>query len=143
MCEFDRRYPGVMPLDRADIGPFARSCEEIARRTGTRPFYNRFHRSVLFVYGEEPHGGPLSLHVNDGRELPSHKIDDAVAYIQLGKVSRATKERWAQEADREEKYQAEQERQARVEDRRPDALSLARHLDAKRRGVSKVTVTTS
>lgn len=137
---YDNRYIGIEPLDRCAIGPIRKGCAEIARRTGTRPFYNRFSRKVIFVYGDEPAGGPLSLPVLDGRAMEPHAIDLAVEWVQMGKVDRREKDRIAARNERHEADEKESAKAKFQDDRRPDAVSYAQRLDRRRRGTQSTTV---
>lgn len=138
---YDRRYPMMDPFCHVRYAGRDRTAAmEIARRTGTTPFLNVDSQAVLFVYGIEPHGGPLMLSRSDLQRYGSHDIDRAVEYIQLGRMTRREKDRIGQKNEAERKYEAEQEKQKFLAERRPDAKSYARYLDEKRRGTTKKTV---
>lgn len=144
---YDNRYPHLEPVERSPLGMgivdasrARKAVAEICRRTGTRGFYNAITHAVLFVYGDEPHGGPMALPLTD-KPITRADIDSAVEYMQLGKVELRRKQAWAEKQEAEEKYQHEQRTQKHLDDVRPDAKSYAAYLDERRRGVRKTTVT--
>ena len=141
---YDRRFPNLEPVERAsmcmgvvDAARVRRAVKEISNRTGTRGFYNIRNHTVLFVYGDEPHGGPMALPLTD-RPITQAEIDSAVEYIQLGKVGRAQKDRWASRQAEREKWDHQDGINRHLAERRPDAISYAAHLDQKRRGVQRL-----
>ena len=115
----------------------------MCRRTGTRCFYNIANGRLFFVYGDEPHGGPLSLEYRrkDGcRRYEAHEIDDAVWYINHGKMERKEKERIAANQAAAEASEREQKQGRFLEGRRKDTEDYAGFLDRKRRGTATLAV---
>jgi hypothetical protein len=146
---FDNRYPHMLPVDRPLPGldamerhavrAFSRAVET---RTGTSGYYNRKTGQVLFVYGDEPHGGPAAYQVRHlGRpiRLPdTGEIDSLVLYIQQGKMARREKDRIAERNKRHEDGKRDEAQQKFLAERRPSATDYADFLDKKRRGTTKL-----
>lgn len=115
--------------------------EAVARRTGTNCYFNILTGRLLWVYGEEPHGGPLSVEFRrpEGcRRYADHEIDDMVLYIGMGKIGRRAKDRIAEKQKIAEAGQQEQEHGRFLEGNRKNAEDYAAHLSRKRRGVATV-----
>jgi hypothetical protein len=140
---YDRRYPGIEPIDRHMPGlshyeekQARRAGEEVSRRTGTRCFYVAHSRKLLFVYGDEPAGGPLQV---DAKGYTASEIDDMVRYINLGKMSRSQKDRILarNEANEKQEQRLQHERWRGAMEK--ETVKHAEFLDRKRRGVETVT----
>lgn len=119
-------------------------ASQIGRRTGLRCSYNAFDKTMFFHYTPEPDSGPLSLPVFDGnvsKTYSSTDIDDAVRYVNYGKMSRSQKDRIASQQKQMEQWEQQDKRNRFLAERRPDAEDFARFLDQKRRGVGKVIST--
>lgn len=144
---YDRRYPMMFPLDGREIprlpshmrANVLKAGNEIARRTGARAFYNAAQGSILFVYGDEPHGGPMALPITDIL-ISQSDIDSAVEYIGMGKMARREKDRIAEKNRVADEHRHAKRTEKHLAERRPDAMSYARFLDEKRRGVQKLSV---
>lgn len=134
-----RHLPGLDSFGRRDCLRMVRS---ISARTGLKGFYDGRNGTVLFVYGDEPHGGPLRLPFRrEGGEYHrhlDHEIDEAVSWVNLGKADRRDKNRWADRQEREEESENDRLREQFKAERRPDAARHAKYLDRARRGVQKV-----
>lgn len=146
---YDYRYPHMHRLNDApgvpsDYRKHMKSvADRICRRTGLRCSYNAFDRTMFFHYTPEPDSGPMRLPVfrpEDGstRRYSDLEVDEAVRYVNYGKMSRAMKDKIGQQRRQFEQWEAQEKRDKFLAERRPDAEDLARHLDQKRRGVGKV-----
>lgn len=136
---YDRRFPFVVPLDSSSLpGDVKRCAREVCRRTGTGAFHNARFNTVFFTYNGDATGGPAQCLVRDCRT--SADADDLVHRIQLCKVSRFTKDRWAASHKRNEEHESQKAQDAMLEDRRPSALDRAQFLDRKRRGTQSAVV---
>lgn len=144
---YDSRFPWMTPVDGRPLPGLslddARSALRVAlsvcSRTGTRCFYNTVTGKLLFVYGNDPDGGPLQVPFRrlDGIEKYTTTSTDAmVEYIRLGLLARREKDRIAEQNDRAEKQEKEKLGQKFRDDVRSDVLSYAAFLDRRRRGVA-------
>lgn len=145
MAEYDRRYPMIAPLDGRAVPTLnqwalkdaVRIGRDVGARTGTRAFYNYATGRIFWVYGDEPHGGPLGVEFRfrDGyRHYHGGDVDDFVRYINMGKMARAEKDRIAAANDAAEKHAATESQGRFSEGNRANALDYAGFLDRKRRG---------
>lgn len=135
----DRRFPVIARIDEAPP-EVRRSAEEVARRTGTTPLYNKAVRKIIWVYGSEVTGGPLQV---QAKRYESHEIDRMVEYIQMGKIGRKAKDRIAVSNAAMEEHDRKEQNGRMLADRRPDALKRAAFLDRKRRGTATAVVALS
>lgn len=145
---FDTRYPHMFRVAHAPgIAPdhrrrLERIADSVCRRTGIRCSYNAKFQRLFFHWTAEPDSGPLGLPVfgENGEEAryDDNQIDDAVRWIQYGRIGRDRKERIAADQKQREQWERDDAINRRLEDRRPTALDRARFLDQRRRGVSKV-----
>lgn len=150
MSTYDRRYPWMFPVDgralpriaREDVTRIHRWASQIASRTGLKPFYNASLGNVLFAVGSEPFGGPITVPVFQNhrvREVPSHEIDDMVRLAARGRMSRAQKDKVLSRNKQLGEWERNDKIEAKLAERRPDAVSYAGFLDRERRGVQKVS----
>lgn len=148
---YDSRYPhmhriasapGVDPQHRSRLVKIA---DAICRRTGIRCSYNAFNERLFFHYTPEPDSGPFALPVFDQDGHPirysDNDIDDAVRYIQYGKMSRSQKDKIGRQKEQMDRWTWEDKMNRHLDERRPSGVDYARYLDQKRRGVSKVIST--
>lgn len=136
---YDRRYPFMAPLDRADVPRDTRAmAREVASRTYTNCFVNTIKKTLLFCYGNEPGGGPLVVKFHQCRT--GADADDMVRYINLGKMRRRDKDRIAVSSELMEQHEREEANGRLLADRRRDALNYAGFLDRRRRGTQTVVV---
>jgi hypothetical protein len=135
--------PGLSPEHRRRL---VRLAETVCRRTGIRCSYNAKFNRLLFHWTVEPDSGPLGLPAFSGdtgaeARYSDIDIDDAVRWIQYGKIDRSKKEQIAAANKQREDWDKNDAVNKRLEDRRPSALDRARFLDQKRRGVQKIIAT--
>lgn len=141
-------YPNIWRIDEAPgLSVWHRSrmrrvVESICRRTGINVSFNTRDNSYLFHWEHEPFGGPLSLKAfhPDGSErfYSDNDIDDAVRFVGMCKVGRATKDRWAAQHKQKDKWERDEATEKHLDERRPGAKDYARFIDQKRRGVGKI-----
>lgn len=143
---YDRRFPHMHPIDgrpmpgcesEASVRNFARA---VASRTGTYPFWNSNTLAVFFSITNTPDVGPMAVNMAQIKRGGS-VVDDAVSYINRGKMSRADKDRIAASNQQKESWRKQDEMASMLEERRPDAIDYAEYLDKRRRGVGNVSVT--
>jgi len=136
----------MIPLRDAPHGARSavRAAEAIVRRTGMHATYNTLNKSVLIHNRESPDFGPMRIdaYKPDGseRRWTDCDIDKAVQHIQLCRVPKEQKDRWAARAEQNKQYTEKTQREKHMDDVRPGALDYADFLDKKRRGAQKVTV---
>lgn len=147
---YDNRYPHCHPID----GPLPSLSPEhawsarlvgkaVALRTGTNCFYVSTTGKLLWVYGNEPAGGPLQVpfRTKDGIvNYTAGVIDDMVEWVQRGKVSAREKQRVALSNQKSQEHDNAEARGRFLADRRPEALKRAEYLDRKRRGTQTLSV---
>lgn len=151
MSLYDSRYPHLVPVDGRPLGGLSHSdkqdAERIARAvavpTGTKCFYNIITGKLLFVYGQEPVGGPLQIPFRGAsghRNYDGAGLTAMVEYIRLGKMSPTEKDRIAKQNEAAERQEKERLGQQFRDDVRPDVLAHAKFLSERRRGTQKVSV---
>lgn len=132
----DSRFPMIVRISEAPAES-RRGAEEVARRTGTTPMYNRVTNKIIWVYGNEVGGGPLQV---TAKRFEPHTIDRMVEYIQLGKIPRREKDRIAESNARSASHERSETTGRKLDERRPEAVRYAEFLDRKRRGTQSVVV---
>lgn len=135
---FDSRFPHLARLDEASLPVRVKAFgEAVAARIFGSVCYNRATDALHWYYGE-PDRSPFALDATEAGTVGGMTADQAVAYIQRGKMSRTEKDRIMERAERDEKHESKRQRKRQIEDRRPDLTRFLEHRDRARRGVQKV-----
>ena len=147
---YDSRYPHLTPVDgrplpglsMSDKAAAERIANHVGSRTQTRCFFNCLTGKLLFVYGTEPVGGPLSISFKpigqDAINYDTGRLEAMVEYIRLGRMSPEEKDRIAKQNERAEQQEREALGQKFRDDVRSDVLGYAAFLDQRRRGTQKL-----
>ena len=141
----DNRFPWLVRIEHASVDQvrrrkMARFADAVGRRTGVKMCYNERTGGLFCYYGDTPDHGPCEI--PEKFDLNSTDIDDTVRMLQYGHRSRADKDKIEKQQERSDKSQRENYQQQFIEDNRPGVIEHASFLERKRRGVSKVSVTT-
>lgn len=141
----DNRYPNLVRIEDAPIDPVRRGkmrrfAQNVGNRTGVKMCFNRNTESLFCYYGDAPDHGPCE--VPGSMRFDTVDEDDVVRMLQYGHRSRVEKDRQleAEEASHKNELKTEQERF--IESNRKGVEEKAAFLSRKRRGVSKVSITT-
>lgn len=117
-------------------------AEKVRRRTGLRCCYDVVRRSLFFHYGHEPDFGVLRLRAfhADGseRRYEANEIDDAIRFVQLGRMSVQSKQRAQKQHEQREQWVRDEETERFLAERRPDAMDYDAFLMRRRRGMMKI-----
>lgn len=140
-------FPHMRPVSAAPGSTdqkqrLAALVERVRQRTGLRCCYDVVRRSLFFHYGHEPDFGVLRLRAvhPDGseRRYDANEIDDAIRFVQLGRMSVKNKDRAAKQHEQREQWAREEETERFLAERRPDAMDYDAFLMRRRRGMMKI-----
>jgi hypothetical protein len=146
----DRRFPFLERFAQYQGADSAtrRKVAEVESRTGTNAIIHTKSGRITFRYGDSL-GGPLGVSIQEVQRWPlafdpenpdrAISVDDAVRYIQMGKLSRAEKDAMAARAENNEKSEQRSFEDRVLESVTPVALDYVAHNDRARRGVQKVS----
>lgn len=152
VSSYDNRYPAMHPVERELPGltwlqmrEARRVGGEVARRTGTRCFYNSASGKLIWVYGDEPHGGPLGVRFRTSGGTIKHyhggDVDDLVLLVNMGKAKRVVKDRIAAANAASAEHDRKETEGRRLDGLRKDTVDYAEFLSRKRRGTGTLAVT--
>lgn len=135
---FDSRFPHLAQLDEVSLPtPVRRFALAVANRIFGRVCYNRETNSLHWFYGE-PDRSPFALDVVQAGTVGGMTDDQAVAFINRGKMDRREKDRIVERGEKQQKDLARDRRRRFVHGHRPETKSLMEYRDRARRGVQKV-----
>lgn len=130
------------PVDSVDRKRLGRIARAICGRTGLHCHYNCFDKSLFFHYTPEPDSGPLRLPVfnYDGsmRIWSDIEIENAVRYVQYGKMKRSMKDREADKHRKNQEYEHLIATEKHLDERRPGARDRMAFRQQTRNGLRKV-----
>lgn len=149
----DRRFPWMFRiadaprLDHRERARAGRIAGEVCRRTGTNCAWDAQRGGLHFYYGDRIDVG-VHLFVFkapedvDAYRVSESDVDDMVRLINMGRISRAAKDRIAAENAAAEKNRSAEFQGQFLEANRKDALDFAEFRARKRRGMERVGITT-